>query len=118
MTGKHSNTPWQICAHHGGEPHELDIELAPRGGWFLRIGAGYPFNTFPDPGGVEREFLANAALIVRAVNSHEALVEALELILPLAKGYAPKGQTPKARQTCNAWIAAADAALALARETP
>ena len=33
---------------------------------------------------------ANAAFIVHCVNNHEKLVEALQLILPLAKGYVSK----------------------------
>ena len=33
---------------------------------------------------------ANASFIVRACNNHEKLVEALQLILPLAKGYVSK----------------------------
>ncbi|MGV3580029.1 hypothetical protein [Brevundimonas sp.] len=40
------------------------------------------------------------------------LVEALQLILPLAKGYAPEGQTTTAKRTCASWIEAAEAALA------
>lgn len=43
------------------------------------------------------------------------LYEALQLILPLAKGYAPSGQTATARATCNSWIEAAEAALSKAQ---
>ena len=39
------------------------------------------------------------------------LAEALRLILPLAKGYCPEGQTETARTTCRDWIVAAEAAL-------
>lgn len=46
------------------------------------------------------------------------LLAALKLILPLAKGYAPKGQSKEARQTCNEWIAAAIAAVERAEGTP
>lgn len=42
------------------------------------------------------------------------LLEALLLILPLAKGYAPEGQSLTARQTCNSWITAAEDAIAKA----
>lgn len=42
------------------------------------------------------------------------LLNALQLILPLAKGYAPSGQTKTARATCDSWIAAAEAAIAKA----
>lgn len=49
------------------------------------------------------------------VVAFDALVEALELILPLAKGYAPEGQSDTAKTTCRGWIEAACAALAAAR---
>ena len=54
---------------------------------------------------------ANAHLIAAAPTLYEALV----LILPLAKGYAPDGQSDCAKKTCRAWIEAAEAALARAR---
>ena len=41
----------------------------------------------------------------------EVLRVALELILPLAKGYAPKGQTNKAKATCRSWVETAEQAL-------
>ncbi|MFZ0271039.1 MAG: hypothetical protein WAL34_04230 [Acidobacteriaceae bacterium] len=40
------------------------------------------------------------------------LRRAIELILPLAKGYSPQGQTPEARRTCNSWVEFAEDALA------
>ncbi len=43
------------------------------------------------------------------------LMAALELILPLAKGYAPKGQSATAKKTCREWIFFAEAAIAKAR---
>lgn len=42
------------------------------------------------------------------------LLDALVLVLPLAKGYRPEGQTDAARRTCNSWIEAAEAAVAKA----
>lgn len=47
-------------------------------------------------------------------DQRDELLNALNLILPLAKGYAPAGQTPEAKRTCNAWISAAEAAIAKA----
>ena len=61
-------TPWRLSAYSGGD--WFDVEPAEGGWWFLRISHGYPFNEFPDPAEVEANFNANAALIVRAVNSH------------------------------------------------
>ena len=42
------------------------------------------------------------------------LYEALQLILPLAKGYRAQPKSDSARRTNDAWIAAAEAALAKA----
>ena len=50
---------------------------------------------------------ADAYLIAAAPD----LLGALKLILPLAKGYAPEGQSVQARKTCDSWIDAADAAI-------
>jgi hypothetical protein len=64
------------------------------------------------------ELMLRAIVCVNALAGYEnpaavrEVVEALELVLPLAKGYRPYHQTPKARRTCDNWIAAADAALA------
>lgn len=41
----------------------------------------------------------------------EAAKGAVRLILPLAKGYAPEGQTASARASCDRYIAAAEAAI-------
>ncbi len=55
--------------------------------------------------------LANARLIAAAPD----VLEALELILPLARGYRPAGQTDTAKRTCNSWIQAAEAAITKAK---
>lgn len=57
---------------------------------------------------------ADARLIAAAPD----LLAALKLILPLAKGYAPDGQTRSARDTCNSWIEIAMAAIARAEPAP
>lgn len=40
-----------------------------------------------------------------------AMREGIELILPLAKGYSPDGQSAQAKQSCSRWIEAAETAL-------
>lgn len=47
----------------------------------------------------------------------DEVLTALKLILPLAKGYAPEGQSKQARHTCDDWIAAAVAAVERAEST-
>ena len=58
----------------------------------------------------------SAAQVDRLTKINTDLLEALELILPLAKGYAPKNQTDSAKRTCRSWIASAEAALDSAKE--
>ena len=41
---------------------------------------------------------------------------ALEVILPLAKGYAPERQTDTAKRTCRDWVAHADLVLSALKE--
>lgn len=53
---------------------------------------------------------ANARLIAAAPE----LLEALNLILPLALGYSPEGQTATARATCQSWVDSAQKAAAKA----
>ena len=61
-----------------------------------------------------REAMADEIDRLKAINTD--LLKALELILPLAKGYAPKGQTDAAKRTCRSWIASAEDAIAKAEE--
>lgn len=61
----------------------------------------------PGPWMSFEEAAANARLCAAAPD----LLATLKLILPLAKGYAPEGQSKQARSTCNDWIAAAVAAV-------
>ena len=70
MTGKHTPTPWVIFKAGIGEENGDGIASLWREG-------------------DERE--ANAALIVRAVNAHEALVEALESLLLFRSSGDPGG---------------------------
>ena len=56
-----------------------------------------------------REAMADEIDRLKAINTD--LLKALELILPLAKGYAPKGQTDAAKRTCRSWITEAEAAV-------
>ncbi len=97
MTGKHTKAPWVIFKAGIGEENGDGIASLWREG-------------------EERE--ANAALIVRAVNAHEALVRALEEI---AEGAGPFSRDPltHAENCIDDMKERARAALALARgETP
>ena len=59
------------------------------------------------------------AVALRAVLSQRAdLLEAIRLILPLAKGYNPDNQSDTARATCRSWIEHAEAAIAKAEGRP
>lgn len=58
---------WREAKHHGGEPHEIDIEAGV--GWFLRVSPGYPFHKFPDPEYAEKYFRANVARFISCVNA-------------------------------------------------
>ena len=68
MTPKHTNTPWHIAAHSDGAFNSC---IRDDKGWSVAYVTGCKAGA--DPRGD-----ANAAFIVRAVNAHEALVEALE----------------------------------------
>lgn len=52
----------------------------------------------------------------RLIVSAPELLQALELVLPLAKGYRPPKQSDSARLSCRRWIETAEAAIA--RATP
>jgi len=47
----------------------------------------------------------------------EKMAEALQLVMPLAKGYSPEGQTIEAKRTCRSWIEHGEKALAQWKET-
>lgn len=61
-------------------------------------------------GEADPEQIANVALLTAAPD----LYEAVKLLLPLAIGYAPEGQTKEARASCERRISAARDALAKA----
>ena len=61
--------------------------------------------------GYHRAAEADRAEIVRLREALVNTVGAIETILPLAKGYNPKGQTKQAFETCNRWIRAAIVAM-------
>lgn len=88
--------PWRQWATDGDHGLEITIE-----------GEGHAVTYLPDQSDLSE---ANAALIVRAVNAHDALVEALEAALAtLEEWQADDGQGD------DAAILNARAALALAR---
>lgn len=109
---KHTAGPWRLV---------IDDTGGPQSGWPLvivaaddedksvvRPGGQWPYEW--DASMSQREAVANARLIAAAPD----LLEALVLILPLAKGYQPEGQTDTARRTCNSWVEAAEQAIAKA----
>ncbi len=117
MTGKPTPTPWRINHRitDGGAPM---IEGCNR--WIAKV--------YFEGGSEDPEVHANAALIVRAVNAHEALVEALEGIHPIierqCERFIPHDAPPemveqirqtRAHKTAMARVEAIRAALALAR---
>ena len=67
---KHTKTPWHIAAHSDGAFNSC---IRDNKGWSVAYITGCKAGT--DPRGD-----ANAEMIVRAVNSHEALMAALETI--------------------------------------
>lgn len=96
---EHTPGPWIVT------PEDPDID---DDGWII---SGGPYEAeiaaaCPQPGGQSEE-LANARLIAAAPD----LLEAVRMILPLARGYAPAHQTAEARRTCDGWLAAAEAAI-------
>ncbi len=75
MTGKPAPTPWRYKPFTSHDP-----DISTLSGWANIWGAKEQRALASVGGGVGAmgNFEANAALIVRAVNAHEALVEALE----------------------------------------
>ncbi len=47
----------------------------------------------------------------------QKMAEALQLVMPLAKGYSPEGQTIEAKRTCRSWIEHGEKALAQWKDT-
>lgn len=81
--------PWELgTQYHYG----IDVNCMEGGkfrGWFMRLSPGYEFKEFPAPVEAQAEFEANAALIVRAVNANDSLVNALKECLGfIESGYA------------------------------
>lgn len=86
---EHTPGPWRA---------EGDLIETADGHWIAEAASHHP------------NYHANARLMAAAPD----LLKALKLILPLAKGYSPRGQSERARATCSGWIEAAEAALAKA----
>lgn len=73
----HTPTPW-LCASDSPEIHTPADASSPVGWHIAHINGGQSFD----------ERMANAAFIVRACNSHAALVEALRMARPYVKSRA------------------------------
>lgn len=96
----HTRGPWCVEAAMSDRAYDiaLDYEIPEAGSPILIA------STYSDEGEIERpgyispaEAEANARLMAAAPE----LLDALRLILPLAKGYAPAGQSDSARRHCN-----------------
>jgi hypothetical protein len=83
---KHTPTPWKISKHI--EPGTAWTIEADGGGGFICNGWG-PGSSIDDD---------NAAFIVRAVNSHEELLGACQMLVAMYSDVAPHGQSPVVEQ--------------------
>jgi len=82
MTEKHTPTPWKVQPHDGWMANKLPpIEILGADGRVVACNTSY----YPTP--ISE---ANAAFIVKAVNSHTALVEALTAIHRRAVAFKPE----------------------------
>lgn len=95
---KHIEGPWML---HDMEAFTVVTEKKP--GRFIALCDGKE-NT-------EEENEAHTCLVIASLD----ILKALELILPLAKGYAPEGQTDTAKKTCQSWIDVAEEAVTKAK---
>lgn len=101
--------PWEIYDFGGQVKHfPKTIIVAPAGESICEIAGGWPRCTL-----AENE--ANAALIVRAVNNHDALVEALLMARPIVDDIANGRKTITRKQDAAYVVKKIDAALAAAR---
>ena len=79
---EHVPTPWRVCDSH---PQRACIYIKPEEGWgeIATLYGSFDDRDVKDENGVwqnDTTRMATAAFIVKAVNSHDALVKALEQI--------------------------------------
>lgn len=98
-----AHTPWEIAGHQ--EYHELEIFRADEDG---------NMHTICSFDAREEYALVNAKHIVRCVNSHDALVEALENVTLLLNDPGV-GDIDEWKRDCKEWTHNARAALNLAK---
>ena len=109
---EHTPGPWKL------ETVRTSCGICHKIGDFERLGMtrdatyGCVYDDYP-AGEQSKTIHANARLMAAAPD----LLRALNLVLPLAKGYAPVGQTDTAKATCRSWIEAAQEAISKATET-
>ena len=96
----HTPTPWEIL-FEGGVPHIVKAGPRFEGETIARTYGDFESSTI-DKG--------NAELIVRAVNNHQALVDALRRTLEIAKGYAAEARFDGLDESWP-WLVNAEAAL-------
>lgn len=90
----HTPTPWRIVSERDDE---LKVK-GPQGEWVADCADGF-WSDEADGWLMAEESAANAALIVRAVNAHAELVEALEHLL---KVRTREGVKPQSRDAAEA----------------
>jgi len=77
MSGEHTPTPWEFRLV--GEAYH--VSQVNSGAWFLDIGLGCPVSELAYPLDTFADFEANVTMIKSRINSHDALVEALQKIV-------------------------------------
>lgn len=109
MTNKHTATPWNI---DGGTNNKGDLYIWKTGEYY---GGDHGIATIH--GEIQEGAKANAELIVKAVNCHDQLLEALHGLLPL--GYKALNSTAHADQyeTSKAALLNAEAAIKAVERT-
>jgi hypothetical protein len=93
---QHTPTPW----------HNESVVIPAQGGWIWTAPHGEIIATTFTHNIGEEVAAANAAFIVRAVNSHDTLIEAVSFALKFADMQAGKGNEPMPRQLVDALRAA------------
>jgi hypothetical protein len=76
----HTQTPWRLSPHSARG--DCDV-IGTNNGWFMSLLTGaHEYKTDDLEKEIQAQFEVDSAFIVRCVNSHEALVKALEAFIP------------------------------------